>query len=297
MIHGKALLDIGVLFVNILLMLTVGMELAPQHFRKVAEQKGVIVCLCTGQVVALPLLGYILVHLMSLPPHISAGILLLAACPVGDIANFYTLLAKGNIALSVTMNAITCLMSILTMAVAFEAYALLLREQLVYALPAPALVLRLMLMVALPVLAGMMIRRFKPGWTVRYAKPLRNSSIAGVGFLLVYVMVTQHELLVTDWWLTALSGAAFMGLALLAGLVFGWMLRLSPDDILTSGVVYSVRNVSLAMVIAVTLLKRVDFAVFAVVYFLAEVPLMLAVVGWYRRWNERKYPGRVTDGE
>ena len=40
--------------------------------------------------------------IMALPPHMSAGILLVAACPVGDIANFYNLLARANVALSVT---------------------------------------------------------------------------------------------------------------------------------------------------------------------------------------------------
>jgi BASS family bile acid:Na+ symporter len=287
---SKAILDIGVLFVSILLMVTVGMELAPQHFRDVAKRKGVLICLFAGQVVVLPIIGFILVRLLSLPPHISAGILLLAACPVGDIANFYTLLAQGNIALSVTMNTITCLLSILTMAVTFEAYHLLLGEQFVYAVPAPALVLRLALMVAAPVLTGMMLRRFRPGWCVRYAKPLRKASIAGVAFLLCYVMVTQHVLLEADWLLTALSGAALMGLALLAGVVIGRMLRLPMDEILTSGIVYSVRNVGLAMAIAVTLLNRVEYAVFAVVYFLTEVPLLLGVVAGYRRWTERKKP-------
>jgi ACR3 family arsenite efflux pump ArsB len=42
------------------------------------------------------------------------------------------------------------------------------------------------------------------------------------------------------------------------------------------------------MAIAVTLLNRVEYAVFAVVYFLTEVPLLLAVVAGYRRWTERK---------
>lgn len=287
---GKVVLDIGVLLVSILMMVTVGMELAPQHFRDMVKHKGVLICLFAGQVVVLPLLGLILARLMPLPPHISAGILLLAACPVGDIANFYTLLARGNIALSVTMNTLTCLMSILTMAVAFEAYGLMMGAQFTYAVPAPALVLRLTLMVAVPVLAGMMIRRFKPGWVVRYANPLRNASIAGVGFLVVYVMVTQHTLLVADWRLTALAGAAFMGLALLLGVSLGWVLRLNSCDTLTSGIVFAVRNVGLAMAIAVTLLNRVEYAVFAVGYFLTEVPLLLGFAGAARRWQGAQDP-------
>lgn len=280
---SKIVLDIGVLFVSILLMVTVGMELAPQHFRDVAKRKRVLICLFIGQVVVLPLIGFILVRLLSLPPHISAGILLLAACPVGDIANLYTLLSRGNLALSVTMNVVTCLLSLVTMAAVFRLYDVLLGERFVFAVPTPTLVIRLMLMVMLPVLAGMLVRRKAPGWSLHWTPFLKNASIAGVAFIVIYVIVTQHQLLVSEWGVTAIAGGFFMALALLAGVMIGRLLRLPTADILTNGILFSVRNVGLAMAIAVTLLHRVEYAVFAVVYFLTEVPLLLAFVAAVRR--------------
>lgn len=275
---SKVVLDIGVLVVNILLMMMVGMELQPRHFAAVAQRKGATIVLFAGQVVVLPLFGLLVARALSLPPSITAGILLLAACPVGDIANLYTLLGRGNLALSVAMNAGTCLLSMLTMALVFRAYDVLLGEHFVFAVPTPSLVGRLMLMVVLPVLAGMLLRRSAPGWSLRRAPFLRNASVAGVAFLVGYVLVTQQRLLAEKWGVTAIAGGAFMSLALLAGTAIGRLLRLSPADILTSGIFFSVRHVSLAMAIAVTLLNRVEYAVFAVVYFLTEVPLLLAFV-------------------
>ena len=76
-----------------------------------------------------------------------------------------------------------------------------------------------------------------------------------------------------------------MTLALLTGTVTGRFLKLPAVDILTCGILFSVRNVSLAMAIAVSLLHRVEYAVFAVVYFLVEVPLLLAFVAAARRWQ------------
>jgi ACR3 family arsenite efflux pump ArsB len=52
----------------------------------------------------------------------------------------------------------------------------------------------------------------------------------------------------------------------------------------TVGIVFAVRNVALALAIAITLLDRVEYAVFAAVYFLTEVPLLLGMVAGYRRW-------------
>jgi len=65
----------------------------------------------------------------------------------------------------------------------------------------------------------------------------------------------------------------------LALLVFGLLLRLPPGDSVAVGVVCGVRSMALAWAIGVTLLKRVAYAVVAVVYCLTEVPLQLSCKG------------------
>ena len=280
---SKEILDIGVLIVNGLLMMMVGMELQPRHFAALAQRRLAAIVLFAGQVTVLPLLGLLVARMLSLPPPITAGILLLAACPVGDIANLYTLLGRGNLALSVAMNAGTCLLSMLTMALVFPLYEMFLGERFVFAVPTAALVGRLLQMVVLPVLAGMLLRRLAPGWSARRAGHFRNASVVGIIFLVAYVLVTQQSLLAMEWKVTAIAGGSFMALGLLAGAAFGRLLNLSADDILTCGILFSVRHVGLAMAIAITLLHRVEYAVFAVVYFLTEVPLLLAFVAVARR--------------
>jgi BASS family bile acid:Na+ symporter len=221
---------------------------------------------------------------MQLPPHLTAGILLLAACPVGDIANFFTLLAGGNLVLSVTVNTLSCLFCVGTMAFAFALYDHLLGQPFEFALPTWALVLRLMLMVALPVLAGMAVRRWKPAWAAAYRKILRNICLAGTGFLVVYVLFNRWAQVAADWRQTTLASLAFMVTAFAVSLVLSRLLRLSAVDGITLGILFAVRNVAIAMAIAVTLLNRTEFAEVSVVYFLAEVPLLLGTVGVYRRW-------------
>jgi BASS family bile acid:Na+ symporter len=230
------------------------------------------------QAVILPVLGFGLTRAMGLPPDLSAGLLLLAACPVGDIANVYTLLARANVALSVAVNALSILFAAGTMAVAFETYDLLLGEHFVFAVPTPTLLVRVLLMLVLPVLAGSTLNRFAPGFSQAHTKSVHGASVAGIAFLLVYIMVTQWPRLAAEWQPTALVAAVFMGLALLVGLAFGRLLRLSDEDSITVGIGFAVRNVALALAIAITLLNRLEYAVFAVVYFLTEVPLLLGVV-------------------
>ena len=281
----KAVLDIGVLGIIVLMMGTVGLELEGRHFRAMAQRKGALLLTVAAQALILPALGFGLAHVMALPAHISAGILLIAACPVGDIANFYTLLARVNVALSVSLNTLSILLSAATMAVVFELYDQVLGAHFVFAVPTPTLLLRLTLMLALPLLAGMALRRVRPGFVERHGNTARHVVLAGIACLLAYIMLTQHERLAAEWQQTAVAAALFMALALAAGLAFGRLLRLSKGDGFTVGIGFAVRNVALAMAIAVTLLNRIEYAVFAVVYFLSEVPLLLGAVAVYRMWR------------
>jgi bile acid:Na+ symporter, BASS family len=283
----KAILDFGVLGVTVLLMVTVGMALELRQFPDVLRRKWLLGGVLAAQAVILPLLGFALTRVLPPSPHLVAGILLLAACPIGDITNFYMLLARGSIALSVTLNALSCLISVVTMTVIFSAYGHLLGEQFVFAVPPIRLTLKLFLMVVLPVLAGMLLRQFQPRFVERYANLLRKACVAGIAFVVIYVAVNRWAQVVAEWRLTSVAALAFIGLALLTGLGFAKILRLNRDDRVTVIATFAVRNVSLALAIAVALLNRVEYAVFAVIYFLVEVPVLLALVAFHRRWSGR----------
>jgi bile acid:Na+ symporter, BASS family len=278
------ILDLGILAVTLLMMVTVGTELEARDFPKLARQKGAILGTLVLPTIVLPVLGFALACCLSLPSHLTAGLLLLAACPVGDIANFYTLLAHGNIPLSVSVNTLSCLLSAGTMALAFALYDHLLDQKVGFALPTPALVLRLALLVALPVLAGMALRRWKASWTGAHRVTLRKLCFAGIALLLAYVLTSRWAQVVDGWRQTTLTSLLFMVSALALGLASARLLRLNPSDSLTVGLLFAVRNVALASAIAITLLNRIDFAEMAAVYILVEVPLLLCVVGAYRRW-------------
>ncbi len=283
----KAFLDMGVSLIIVLMTVSVGMETESQHFRAVARRKGMLTLTLAAQAVILPALGFLLTQSMTLPPPISAGILLLAACPVGDIANFYVLLARANLALSITINSLSILISTATMAVVFEAYKHLPRDPFVFTLPTSALVPRLILMLGFPVLGGMMIRRLWPEHAQRFSSRLRRASLAGILLLCAFIMFAQRDRLAAEWQQMALAALLFIGLALLSGIAFGRLVRFSRDDVFTVGTGFAVRNVALAMAIAVTSLNRTDCAVFVLVFFLAEVPVLLGVILIYRKWCAR----------
>jgi len=291
----KTLLDVGILAVTVLMMVTVGVNLTTKDFRSITKQKRMFACSLLLPIFVLPLLAFGLAKILELPPYLTAGILLLAACPVGDIANFYTLLLSGNLALSVSVNTFSCLLSGITMAVVFAGYDHLLGYDYSLAPPTATLALRLTLMIALPLLGGMALRRWKEGWVANNRERLHALCLAGVVFLVIYVLVNRWAQVVAEWRMTAMAGAAFLVAAMSVGLGLGRLLRLNANDSMTVGIVFAVRNVVVASAIAISILGRLEFAEIAVVYFLVEVPLLLGAVAAYRRWRTRiSAPGQIS---
>src|SRR5258708_28575386 len=94
-------------------MVVVGMELTADAFRRVARRPGTVVAATIGQFLLLPLIGWLLVRCLDLQPAIARGALLVAPCPSGAMANVYTYMARANVALSVTLTAVPCLVAAL----------------------------------------------------------------------------------------------------------------------------------------------------------------------------------------
>jgi bile acid:Na+ symporter, BASS family len=279
----KAILDISVLILTILMMVSVGTQLESRQFRDLARMKCVLFLVLASQVFLPPAVALALTRFLDLPPHLAAGLLLVAACPVGSIASFYTVLARGNAALSLAANTLSCLLSVLTMVIVFGAYERLLGMSPGFAAPSLGLVLRLALIVAAPVVVGMGWRHWEARSARRWGGRLQNICLGGVVLLLSYVMVSQREQVAADW--------RHMVLAMAGGLAVARALRLRGGDAVTVVIVFAVRNVGVATAIAVALLNRVDYAVFGTVYFLTEVPLLLGVVALYGHWTGKTPTG------
>jgi BASS family bile acid:Na+ symporter len=89
----KTVVDGGVPGLVIFAMVVVGMELTIKDFRRVARQPGIFVAATLGQFLFLPVIAWLLVRCLALQPAIAQGVLLVAACPSGGMANVYTYLS------------------------------------------------------------------------------------------------------------------------------------------------------------------------------------------------------------
>lgn len=97
-----------------LLMFQLGLGLDFGAFRKVASKPGGLVVGIVGQIVVLPLVAWILGRFFGLDPLFFIGIMLIACSPGGSSSNVFSYLAGGNVALSVTLTAVSSILTLFT---------------------------------------------------------------------------------------------------------------------------------------------------------------------------------------
>jgi BASS family bile acid:Na+ symporter len=174
------------------------------------------------------------------------------------------------------------LAAVLTMPLALAVLQARDGESTGFPVPLGVLARQLILLLIVPVLGGMGIRRRWPDVTKRHGRSLLGFSVASLAALLGLIIVQEADRFTSA--LTDIAGAAgvLTALAFGAGWTTGWASGAGATDRFTVGMVFVVRNVGLATAIAVTALGRVEFAVFATAYFLAQVPILLAAALAFR---------------
>jgi len=224
-------------------------------------------------------------------PHLVAGMVLLAACPGGAISNFYTYLARANVALSVTLTVVSSLLALVTMPLLMSAgFALFLDRHEVIEVPVGRMALKLAIMLVVPIAAGMALRQWKEPLVERHAQWLRWLSLAALGLLIALILFAQRENLMRDAGPVILAAALFALLDMAAGWGVGVLAGLNVEDRFTFLLEFTARNLAIAAVIGIMVLGRVEYLLFATLFFLTQVPIVLLVVVIYARRSARQRP-------
>ena len=279
----KALLDLAVPAVTFLLLLAVGLDLAPADFARVRRQHRVLAAGLLGPLLVLPPLALLLVVLSRPSSDLQAGLLLVAACPIGGISNTYSYLARASTALSVTLTACSSLLAVVTIPALALAFTAALGHPVGFAAPIPLILAQLLLMLALPVALGMWVRFSRPAFAGRSQPYLRALGFAGVAALIVLIVASDPVVFLHGLRDSVPLAATFVAASFLAGWLVGAATGASPPDRFTLATEFATRNMAVAAAIALTLAGRVEFALFATTYFLTEMPLMLGAIVVYRR--------------
>ena len=262
------------------IMLGLGLGLTLEDFRRVARYPRAVLTGLALQVLVLPAAAFALALGFGLPPELAVGLMLLAASPGGATANIYSHLARGDVALNITLTAINSLLCLLTL-------PLILNLSLEYFLgagqyvpPPVKKVIEVAVIIVFPVVIGMLVRAFAPGSAQRAEKPLRLLSVL-VLVLLVVVAVAQEWAMLAEYFaVVGLACLAFNLVSLGAGYLAPQALKLPRRQAIAISMEIGIHNGTLAIFIALNVLDNATMSIPAAVYSL----LMFCTAGVFAFW-------------
>ena len=215
----EMLVDIAIPVVVIMMMFVVGLELSLEDFSRIQGYPKPVLVGTAGQFIILPVIATVLALALDPPRHIVAGMVLVAACPGGAISNYYVYLARANVALSVSLTAVTTVLAFVTLPVLTAlGFKLLLGQQEAIPVPISDMMRQLFVVLLLPTAAGMWMRHCWTAWVRRHGNLLRQLSMGALVLLIVFIIQDQTENLVAQIGELLLTAVLFTLFAMVAGI-------------------------------------------------------------------------------
>ena len=171
-----------------IIMFGMGLSLVVADFKRIVTYPKAVLVGLFSQIIVLPFIGYLIASNLDLSPTIAISVMLLAACPGGATSNLLTHLAKGDLALSITLTAIASLLSIITIPFIVQfALTHFGNETQEVTLDAITTIKQLLVIVIIPVAIGMLIKAKYSIFADKMEKPVKTAST--VIFILVVLGV------------------------------------------------------------------------------------------------------------
>jgi BASS family bile acid:Na+ symporter len=172
------------------IMFGIALDLNYKQFREVINQPKSLIIGMISQFVLLPAVTFLLVRLINPSPAVALGMILVAACPGGNVSNFISSLAKANVALSITMTAIATIAAIILTPANFALWGSLYMKSSPLLRPLEIdplqMFLTVFILMGIPITLGILFTRYFPVWAKKILKPIRIFSfVAFIGFIVM----------------------------------------------------------------------------------------------------------------
>jgi len=250
-----------------LIMMGMGLTLITNDFKRVLKYPKAVGIGLTNQLILLPIIGFALANIMPLRPEYAVGVMLLVLCPGGTTSNLFTYLAKGDVALSVTMTAIASVITVFTIPIVLS-FSLIyfMGSGSEFELPVVKTVLTLVVLTIVPISIGMLIKRYAPKVADRSQVYVSRFGVIFLTFLVLFLGYVQRDIIVDAFIATGpvsvLLNLSTMALGYYSSKWFGLNLAQRTSVTLEVGL----QNSTLSIFMALTLLSNYDMSMMPAIY-------------------------------
>lgn len=266
-----------------ILMAGLGLHLTLADFSRVARQPRAVWVALAVQSLLLPPVAFALAWGLKLPPELAVGLVLLSASPGGVTANIFSHLARGDVALNVTLTAVNSALALVTLPL-WTGLALQFFLGSENAVPPPLRkLIEVGVVVVVPVVLGMVLRAWWPGLADKAEKPVRTLSTLLLVVLILLAIIGQFDVLRNNAAVVGLACLGFNLISLFSGYFAGVLTRLGRPQAIAIGFEISIHNSTLAIILALQVLGSERIAIPAAVYAVLMYPVAALFVLWLNR--------------
>ncbi len=237
------------------IMLGLGLSLTLEDFRRVAVYPRAVVAGLILQTAVLTAAAFACAKVFGLAPELAIGLMLLAASPGGATANIFSHLARGDVALNITLTAINSALSLLWLpfVVNWSLDHFLGRGQ--YIPPPVGKIVEVAAIIVLPVVIGMALRGKVPRFAASMERPIRIFAVVFLALLVAGAIGENWKILVPALVAVGLACLAFNLISLAVGYAAPLALRLPRRQAIGIAMEIGIHNGALAIFIALNVLS------------------------------------------
>ncbi len=235
------------------IMFGVALEIRPESFKLIIKEPKSLMLGIFSQFLALPALTFLLIYFLKPTPSVALGMILVAACPGGNVSNFMSSLAKGNTALSISLTAFATIVAVFMTPVNFTFWGKLYSETSNLVVPIRIdffeILRTVMLLLGLPVIAGVWFSRKFPQLTRRIVKPVKKISMIIFILFIVFALLGNLEFFKAYIHLIIFIVLAHNALALFTGFAIGTFGKVPKADRRSITIETGIQNSGLALIL------------------------------------------------
>ena len=260
---SNAILGIALMVV----MIGMGLSLTVGDFKRVVNYPRAMVLGLINQLVLLPLIGFALVWIFSVQPEIAIGVMILAACPGGPTSNLIAHLARGDTALSVSLTAISSVVTVFTIPIIINlAMVSFVNQTERIHLDMWDTIVKIFSIVIIPVILGMLVNRFWPRFAAKMGKPVKIISGLLLMLIIIGIIIKEKDTLPGYFAQAGLITFLLNAITMAIGFYGARMLGLLMPQAISISVESGIQNGTLAIAVAGGLLGNLAYAIAPVVY-------------------------------
>lgn len=251
----------------IIIMFGMGLSLTTSDFQLIVKKPRSIIIGLINQLILLPIIGVTLTSIISVPTDIAIGIMILAACPGGPTSNLIAHLAKGDTALSVSLTALSSVISIVTIPFVINfALEYHLSEGQVIQLDVIKTISQVFIIVIIPISIGMLLNSKKPDFALKMDKPVRVASAIVLGLVIIGIIIKEKAHMGQYFEQAGLISLSLNLASMAVGFISAILLTVPKRQAISISIETGIQNGTMAIMIATTLLNNTSFAIAPAIY-------------------------------